>query len=240
MTPQCANRFLSSLQTGDYELLRPYLASVELQQYAVLFTTDARITRAYFPHNCLISFVLSLSNGETAAVGVVGRDGVVGSAAALGAPYSPSDALVEIPGFSSVIDVEHLQRGADLSRGLRDALFRYCQFERIMAQQSAVCLAKHSIHARLCRKLARINDLTSRTEFPMTQEFLARLLGVQRVSITLAAEQLQQAGLIKYRRGYIQIVTLQGVERAACECYETINEKRIMLLEGFSDESIGS
>lgn len=226
-----ANRFLRSLPTRDYELLRPHLVSVQLEQYAVLFSADTKIARAYFPYDCLISLLAPLSDGETAAVAVVGPEGVVGSSAALGASHSINDAVISIPGLAAAIDIAALSEAAKDSVGLRQSLFRHCHFKRALAQQGAVCLAKHSICARLCRFLTRIYDLTGRTEFPMTHEFLAQLLGVRRVSVTLAAERLRQAGLIAYRRGHIRIVTVPAVERAACECYKANNEKRTMLLE---------
>jgi len=227
------NGFLRALPTPDYELLRPHLASVELEQYAILFSADAKITRAYFPFDCLISLLVPLSDGETAAVAVVGRDGVVGSSAALGVPHAINDAVVSVPGLAAAIEIAALTEVAKGSVNLRHWLFRHCHFKRALAQQGAVCLAKHSTCARLCRLLMRIYDFTGRTEFPMTHEFLARMLGVQRVSITLAAERLRQSGHITYRRGNIHIVTVEAIEQAACECYQAVNDKQTMLLESW-------
>jgi CRP-like cAMP-binding protein len=225
------NRLLRALPVRDYELLRPHLASVQLEQYAVLFSADAKITRAYFPYNCLISLLVPLSDGETIAAAEVGRDGVVGSSAALGAPHAINDAVVCIPGSAATIEMAALTDLAESSVSLRHWLFRHCHFKRALAQQGAVCVAKHPTCARLCRLLMRIYDFTGRTEFFMTQELLARMLGLQRVSVTLAAERLRQSGLITYRRGHIQIIKVRAVEQAACECYQAVNDKQKLLLE---------
>jgi CRP-like cAMP-binding protein len=215
----------------DYELLRPHLVGVALAQHTILFTTDTKITRAYFPHDSVISLFVHLSDGETAAVGVVGRDGALGAAAVLGAPHALNHAIVQVPGSATAIDIDHLRDAAERSQSLREALFRCCHFKRAFAQQSAVCMAKHPIKARLCRLLMRMHYLTDRKEFPVTQESLALLLGVQRVSVALIEEQMQRAGDITYRRGLMQIINLEAVEAAACECYWAINEKRAILFE---------
>ena len=233
LAPRPGNGFLRALSTRDYELLRPHLASVELEQYAILFSADDKITQAYFPYDCLISLLVPLSDGETAAVAVVGHNGVVGSSAALGAPQAINDAVVSIPGSAAAIDMAALTKAAKGSESLRHWLFRHCHFNRAFAQQGAVCLAKHSTCARLCRLLMRIYDFTGRTEFRITQEFLARMLGVQRVSVTLATKRLRHSGHITFRRGHIQIVAVEAIEQAACECYQAVNDKQTMLLESW-------
>ena len=153
----------------------------------------------------------------------MGRNGVVGSSAALGAPQTIDDAVVSISGSPN--------SGCKGHRYLRHWLFRHCHFNRAFAQQDAVCLAKHSTCARLCRLLMRIYDFTGRTQFRITQEFLARMLGVQRVSVTLATKRLRHSGHITYRRGHIQIVTVEAIEQTACECYQAVNDKQMILLE---------
>jgi CRP-like cAMP-binding protein len=191
---------------------------------------DAKVTRAYFPHDGLVALLVPLSDGEAVVLDVIGRDGMVGAAPALGAPYALNDAVIQVPGSATMIAVQSLKEAVEHSGTLRDALFRYCHHQRAVAQQSAVCFAKHPISARICRWLMRMHDLSDGREFPMTQEFLARLLGVQRVSVALAAARMQRAGLIKYRRGHIQIVRARAVEKASCECYRSINEKNAILL----------
>jgi CRP-like cAMP-binding protein len=226
------NLFLRALSNSDYLLLKPYLRSVTLERHSILSFSDTKIGCAYFPHDSVLSLIVFLSDGESIAVGIVGRDGVVGASAALGAPYGFYDVVVQAPGSATTIDIRRLTPLLDKSRTLRDSLFRFCHLKRIIAQQNAVCLAKHQINARICRWLRRMADLTDRDEFPMTQEFLARLLGVQRVSVALAAERLQRVGYIKYRHGRVRIIQRDALEASACECYQTVNDKMAKLFEG--------
>jgi CRP-like cAMP-binding protein len=100
---------------------------------------------------------------------------------------------------------------------------RHEQVLLMQAQQSVACIAVHQIEARLCRWLLRARDLSNSDSLPFTQEFLAEMLGVQRSSVSVVAHTLQQAGLIKYSRGRIQIINLEGMQETACECYAIID-----------------
>jgi CRP-like cAMP-binding protein len=93
------------------------------------------------------------------------------------------------------------------------------------ALQSTACMANHEVEARLCRWLLRARDLSGNDHLPFTQEFLAEMLGVQRTSVTTVARTLQEAGIIKYVRGKIQILDVEGLGDSACECYETVKEQ---------------
>ncbi|HUI98035.1 MAG TPA: Crp/Fnr family transcriptional regulator [Xanthobacteraceae bacterium] len=200
----------------------------------MLLATNTEITRAYFPDSSLISLIVVLGGGGTVEVGMIGRDGVAGASAALGAPLALNDAVVQVPGVAEVIDIRHLKSAAERSGSMHASLFMYCHFKRALAQQSAACLANHSAKARLCRWLLRMQDLTGLDDVPITQEFLARMLGVRRVSVTMIADRLQRGGLIRYRRGHIEIRDRSALEHSACECYQAINEQSAMLLEGES------
>ncbi len=231
MLPQPGNRFLGSLAPADYELLRPHLTSVRLMQHAVLLETDMEVTRAYFPDSGLISLIVVLGSGATVEVGMIGSDGVAGASAALGAPLALNDAIVQVPGVAQAIDIQPLRSAAERSSTLHASLFAYCHFKRALAQQAAACLANHSATARLCRWLLRMQDLTGLDDVPVTQEFLARMLGVTRVSVTMVVDRVQRAGPIICRRGHIEIRDRKALERSACECYQAIAKKRAMLLE---------
>jgi CRP-like cAMP-binding protein len=98
------------------------------------------------------------------------------------------------------------------------------------AQQSTACMANHQVEARLCRWLLRARDLCGNDHLPFTQEFLAEMLGVRRTSVTTVAHTLQQAGMIKYRRGRIEILNVEGLRDSACECYKTVKEQHDQLL----------
>ena len=224
------NQFLESLSRADYDALQPHLSEVELEHAAILFSAGEHITHVYFPTTAAISMVVTLMVGETVEAGMIGRDGVVGGAAALDGPLALNQAVVQIGGSSCQIEIRPLKAAIDRSHTLRAALYRYDQFILAQAQQSAACIAKHDIEARMCRWLLRTRDLIASDTIPLTQEFLAEMLGVRRTSVTLTAKNLHNAGLIDYRRGRIQITDLEGVQEATCECYETINLRQREIL----------
>jgi CRP-like cAMP-binding protein len=189
---------------------------------AVLAEAGDPVVRAYFPHSGVISLVVSLAGGEMVEVAMVGRDGVFGASAALDDGVSLHDAIVQLPGAASTVDIARLRTAAGQSESLRNTLIRHEQIVLVQAQQSAACNATHAVEARLTRRLLRARDLAGSDSIPLTQEFLALMLGVRRNSVSLVANTLQQAGVIRYRRGHIEIIDLEGLREGCCECYGVV------------------
>jgi CRP-like cAMP-binding protein len=217
-----SNHFLASLDAADLALLRPHLRTVELPQETVLFESGDAIETVYFLHTGIASVVVDLSSGETIEAGMIGSDGVVGGASALHGGVSLNRTVIQIAGAGSALNAKRFSDAVEQSRDLRAKLNRHEQFLFAQAQQSAACNVSHSLEARLARWLLRCRDLLHSEDLALTQEFLADMLGVTRTSVTLVANTLQQAGLIRYRRGHIRIVNLDGLKECACECYETL------------------
>jgi CRP-like cAMP-binding protein len=220
--PQSPNRLLDSLSPEDFELLRPHLAPVHLHHAAVLFEAGERMDRVYFPHSGIISLVVVLSEGEVIEAAMIGRDSILGGAAAMDGLISLNKAIVQLTGKAETLDVAHLREIADKSPEFRTTLVRHEQVLFAQAQQSAACNAAHTVEARLSRWLLRSRDLSGSDTLLLTQEFLAQMLGAQRSSVSPAAHTLQEAGLIRYKRGHIEILNLEGLEDASCECYGTV------------------
>lgn len=218
-----ANFLLASLSAGDAAAIVPHLQSVHLAHQTVLSEAGDEIRLVYFPTGAIVSLVVGLSTGEMVEAAMVGRDGVVGASSALDGRISLNRAIVQISGTSLTCDVDALRSAALQSSTLLSKLIRHEQTVFAQAQQSTACIANHDIEARLCRWLLRARDLSGSDTLAFTQEFLAEMLGVQRTSVTTVAHTLQRAGMIKYARGRIQIVDLDGLRQASCECYEAIN-----------------
>jgi CRP-like cAMP-binding protein len=161
---------------------------------------------------------------------MVGRDGVVGAAASLDGKISLSRAIVQLAGEAMICEVSTLKGAAMQSENLLSLLIRHEQTVYAQAQQSTACMATHHVEARLCRWLLRARDLARSDTLLFTQEFLAEMLGVRRTSVSVVAHTLQQAGMIKYRRGKIEILNVEGLEESACECYGTVNSHYRALL----------
>jgi CRP-like cAMP-binding protein len=220
--PHSSNRVLASLVAADTDALLPYLRFLDLPQEMVLFEAGDTISRVFFPHAGLVSLVVELASGEMIEAAMIGREGVVGGLSALDSNISINQAIVQVAGAASVVDVDHIRRLAEQSEGFRATLIKHEQVLLAQSQQSAACNATHTIEARLSRWLLRCRDLVGSEDLPLTQEFIAQMLGVRRTSVSIVANTLQQAGLIKYKRGHIRVLDLEGLRESACECYQTV------------------
>lgn len=216
------NLLLANLPSVDFDLLRPHLKTAELAHQSVLYEPGDIVSKIYFPHAAVISLVVTLTTGEMVEAAMVGRDGMVGALAAFDGPTSVSRMLVQVQGAASMIEAEQFRRVAERSEALRKTIARHEQALFAQTQQAVACNVTHPIETRMARWLLRARDLSGKDVLPLTQEFLAEMLGVRRSSVSVVAHTLQQAGLIKYRRGLIQIVDLEGLQEASCECYETV------------------
>jgi len=175
--------------------------------------------------------MVRLSEGQTVEVATIGRDSVFGAAVALDGGVSLTAAVVVLPGTASVLDAAGLRAAAERSVIFRTTLARHDQAVLALAQQSAACNASHSVEARLSRWLLRARDLCGSETLPLTQEFLAQMIGVQRNAISIVAHALQQSGIIRYSRGRIDIVDVDGLREAACECYAAAKTHHQRLLQ---------
>jgi CRP-like cAMP-binding protein len=216
------NLLLSLLSPSDSKLLAPHLKPARFEQHRVLFEADEQIRQVYFPTGAVVSLVVALSSGEVIEAAMVGMDGVVGASAALDGKVSLSRGIIQLGGDIVVCDIDALKSAALQSPKLLSLLIRHEQTVYAQAQQSAACFAAHQVEARLCRWLLRARDLSDSDNLPFTQEYLAEMLGVRRTSVTAVAHTLQEAGLIKYARGKIQIVDADALQESACECYGSV------------------
>jgi CRP-like cAMP-binding protein len=224
------NQLLASLSPADFELIRPNLIFTDLVYETILAEAGRPIARVYFPHNGIISLVVRLAAGETVEAAMIGSDGVFGAAAALDGQISVNTAIVQRSGSASTLDVAHLRKAAEQSASFRALLMRHEQVILAEAIQTAACNASHTVQSRLSQWLLRARDLSGSDTLSFTQEFLAQMLGTQRNSVSIVANTLQQAGLIRYRRGEIHITNLDGLAESSCECYETAKRYHKKLL----------
>ncbi|HEX7761670.1 MAG TPA: Crp/Fnr family transcriptional regulator [Caulobacteraceae bacterium] len=177
------------------------------------------VTDVYFPSSGVFSIVTLMEDGEAVESLTVGREGAIGLVAALGEPVSEARAIVQISGSAWRISAERLREVAGHHPVIARVAIRYSQVTVAQLHQAAACNALHEVGPRLCRWLLTCEDRIGDNVVPLTQEFLAMMLGVQRTSVTAAAQALQVKGLIRYQRGRITILDRRGLEAAACECY---------------------
>jgi CRP-like cAMP-binding protein len=219
------NRILEILSDGEREGLFPFLEQVSLQAGDVLFQPGDRIRQIHFPINSLVSMLAMMEDGTTVEAGVVGNEGVIGIAAILGAETSTNQALVQVAGEALRIPVEAFM--AEFNRGgqLQSLVLRHTHTLFTLVSQTAACNRLHTVEERLARWLLTTRDRVQSDEFLLTQEFIARMLGTRRSGVTVAAGILQNAGLISYKRGRINILNGEKLEAASCECYRIVKQE---------------
>ena len=216
------NSFLDRLPAEEFDSLGPMLQKVSLTLRQVVHQYDADITHVYFPTTSLISLMMVLEEDDPVEVATVGKEGFVGVAVSLGVEASPHRAICQMDGDSLRLPIRPFREATGQGRELTRLIHRYIAFMLRTTGQGIACNALHPVEARASRWLLTIHDQACRDEFPMTQEFLAYMLGVRRQTVTVVAGTLQNAGLISFRRGVIVIRDRAGLEEAACECYATL------------------
>jgi CRP-like cAMP-binding protein len=231
-----SNRILLALPQPTWERMRSRLGPINFRQGQVLYHAGARIEHLYFINRGLVSLIKTMEDGRSVEIGAVGIEGIAG----LGALYGIESALLEWVGQVSgdAFRVDRSWLGSEMARNgvLRELLGRSHVLAVSQFAQTAACNRLHSIRKRCCRWLLIAHDSAQSDEFELTHEFLALMLGVQRAGVSIAANGLQKAGLIRYGRGRVTIMNRARLEKAACECYRTI---RVQLdkLFGPSDTS---
>ena len=225
------NWLLHTLPEAELEALDSRLELVELVRETVLVEAGQSLMQVYLPDGGAISVMVRLSEGQMAEVATIGRDSILGAAAALDGEISLTSAVVVLPGKASVLDAADFRAAADRSVTFRAVVARHEQALLAMAQQSAACNASHSVEARLSRWLLRARDLCGDDTLQPTQDSPAQLIGVQRNAISIVAHALQRAGIIRYSRGYIDIINAGGLIEAACECYADVKAHHRRLLK---------
>ena len=220
--PHTTNLMLAALPEVEGKALAPHLTRAELKQHQILFDIRDTVDDVYFAIDAVVSLVIPLSTGEMVETAMVGRDGVIGSAAALNGRVSLNKAIVEVGGQAVCCSVEALKDFLQKHSHARSLMGAHEQALLAQAQQSAACNATHVIESRLSRWLLRAADLHGSDELPLTQEYIAQMLGVRRTSVTVVARTLQEAGMIRYRRGHINLIDVPALQETACECYQTI------------------
>jgi CRP-like cAMP-binding protein len=228
--PRSPNGFLASLPADDFELIRPYLCTVDLVQEFVLVEVGELLKRAYLPHRGVISLLVKFANGEHVQIAMVGSDSIFGSFSALGDATALNGAVVLVPGVASTLDVDRLRDAADRSATLRSALARHGLAVYAQIQQTAGCNAAHTVESRLARCLLQTRDLSGSDKLVLTQESMAQMIGARRNSVSLVAHSLQQAKFIRYSRGHIEITDLGGLIKTSCACYATVKAQYDRLL----------
>ena len=226
------NRLLASLPRRECGRLLAACDSVELEFGAVLFEPDARIRDVYFPTDSFVSLLIPVDGRIHLEVAMFGNEGMVGVPLILGVDRSELQAMVQGAGPAWRMTARTFTRELAASAAMRVALQRYLQVRMAQFAQAAACTRFHLIEGRLVRWLLMTQDRAHDSQFHVTHEVLAHMLGVRRVGVTRAANALQKRKLIRYHRGEVTILNRAGMEAASCGCYRADLRVYASLLAG--------
>jgi CRP-like cAMP-binding protein len=217
--PLIRNHLLAALSCEEYGRLLPHLESVPLPFMGVLYEGGGPVRHIYFPDDGLISLLVVMDDETVREIGVIGNEGMLGIAVALGMKTATTRALVQLPGTAMRMKAGALRDELGRGGALPDVLRRYAHALFTQVSQSAACVSSHAVDERLSRWLLMTHDHAPGDEFEMKHEFMAMMLGVTRSVVTRAAGRLQQGEMIHYTRGRVTVLDRGRLEAAACKCY---------------------
>jgi CRP-like cAMP-binding protein len=220
-----SNRLLGALEAASRKRIDPHLEPVEFKLGDMVCDAGGLLKHAYFPQGSVLSLLTVLENGAAIETANIGREGAFGLFAAMYSRVSFNRCIVQLAGDTVRCPIELLQYEFKQSEHVRDLLVSYSETLLSQIQQTVACNAMHTTEERICRWLLMMHDRAGGKALPYTHEFLAHILGVNRKSVTLAAQSMQTAGLISYRRGTIQVLDRAAMEKASCECYAIVKER---------------
>jgi CRP-like cAMP-binding protein len=216
------NRLLDQLAAEPFDRLKPHLSVGMLPLGQRPWESSRAATQVYFPERGVISDLVTMRDGTTVEVGMIGREGMLGLPIILGDDVTPRDARVLHPGSAIRVHASALREEMERSPQLRAILLRYAQSYFNSVAQLAACNRTHVLEQRLAAWLLRARARAGQDQLVITHESIANALGVRRAGVTVAAQSLQSAGFIKYAHGRITIVDAEGLKGAACECHSVI------------------
>ena len=220
-----ANQILFDLPRNVSHSLIGKTQLVKLPIHSVLNEVNEPIEYLYFLNSGCASVLSVLQDGKSVEVGLTGREGFVGVPLVAGFKTSPTRVIMQIEGAGYRILPKDLLALVKASPSLEKGLLKYSQELALQANQIAACNRVHEVDERLARWLLMSQDRIGGSMIPLTQEFLAHMLGTRRASVTVAAGMLQKAGLISYVRGQLKIEDRERLEGASCECYATLTRQ---------------
>jgi CRP-like cAMP-binding protein len=225
-----SNRLLAALPPDELAILLPKMERVEMTLRQILQWPGQPITVVHFPESGWVSLIQQLADGGAAEVGHAGREGMLGLPLLFGVDTATSEGLVQAQGIALRMGAEDFCEALERCPAFRTLLLRYALAFNEEVAQTAACNGRHVLEQRLARWILMAHDRAESDEFPMTQEFMAMMLCVQRPGVTTAIGRLQQTGHIRTGRGRVTVTDREGLEEAACECYGAVRRRFEALL----------
>jgi CRP-like cAMP-binding protein len=218
------NLLLLAIARQEWARLSPSLELVRLKLHQVLHEAGEAIKSVYFLNSGLGSVLTVMPDGKSVEVGLIGKEGFVGVPVIFGFKTSPLRIMIQSDATAYRVDVQTLRKILPDCPALEKQLQRFTMILGMQSTQLAACNRLHDVEERLARWLLMSHDRIGGDVMPLTQEFLGQMLGTRRSSVSMAANVLQKAGMITYTRGNVTIVDKPKLAKAACDCYEIIQD----------------
>jgi len=219
------NRILDALPAHESERVMPELKITDLKLSELIYEVDKPLTSVYFPSTAVLSMLALSEEGHAVEIATIGNEGFAGAQVVLGTDRVPSRAICQVAGKAYRTPVETIRDLMRQNRILHQYMQRFTQGMIVFMGQSIACNRFHTIQQRCARWLLLTADRAGSETFPLTQEFLAMMLGVHRPGVSVAAGALQHQGFITYKRGIVSVLDRAGLESASCECYGIVTKE---------------
>lgn len=226
------NWLLDSLPPAELKRLEPHLAACAMKAGEELHQRASSAPFVYFPIDSVSSLVVALADGSTVEVATVGREGMVGLPVFIESEAVSMDSFIQVPGRALRMDRRILKSELRREEALSRRIAEYTEAVLLFIAQSAACSQVHGQRERCARWLLHVRDRVGGDAFPLTQNFLAQMLGVRRPTVTAVAGELRAQGLIAYRKGSVRVLDTRRLERVACDCYRVIRSEYRSMFEG--------
>ncbi|MBC7796016.1 MAG: Crp/Fnr family transcriptional regulator [Pyrinomonadaceae bacterium] len=217
------NELLLSLPRETFAQLQPEMKTVSFERGQTIYDIGNSFDFVYFANNLVASRLALMEDGAMIEVGVIGREGLLGIAALIGANMANNVTIAETAGTATRIKTSVLRDAFRRDFKLQTLLLGYYNDFLTQISQRAACRCRHSVAQQLCTWLLQIHDRTQKDDLTLTQETISQRLGARRASITVAINNLEKNNLLVCRRGHITICNREGLEIEACECYSLLN-----------------
>jgi CRP-like cAMP-binding protein len=227
------NKLLKALPKEEFLAIQPHLKSCNFKLGQIIYNEGDSINNIYFPNYGMISLLSMMQDGHTVEVAYTSEEGVLGLPIILGCNEMPYQAMAQSKVECLYVEAEIIVKLFGELKFFHDAVLRYVSALMKQLSQTGVCNHFHSIESRLCRWLLIMRDNSKCDTMQLTQEFLSHMLGVQRTSIGFVAGTLQTAGIIRYRRGTLEILDIERLQECVCECYHIVESEYNKYLKPF-------
>ena len=219
------NFILAAMPSEALARLKPHLSDVDLPLGTSLFEAGKKIEYCYFLDRGLASMVVTMQDGTMVEAGLAGFEGVIGATALMGVDRLQQRGFIQIAGMGQRIRTEKLREEYERNSDLRKRVNLFAHAQYLQAAQGVACNRLHEVEQRMSRWLLMCHDRMNGDELRLTHEFIATMLGARRPTVTLAAGLLQQAGIISYSRGLVQVLDRRALEESSCECYKIVADE---------------